>query len=276
MKSSALIIVCGVTALIVCALIYFKQSYDHQSQAMSTVNEAGSSQQAMLASTQLEPLLPLPPIIDIANDGKLPGSDLQGVTADPYVVRFFKNHSPEKDEVGTVRAVSDRIQQLYIGERLVFEAAHILKRRSISSDGTVALAAIIGDAKSGTKSDTLSPDDNALMDKGPSAIWIVDSLAQKKRISPPSVTATLPLIAPDGHAIAFTGQKVSSVDSESSCMLFVVDSKTGQCRTFGSREHLDNYIVSAAEWSDDGKLLYVLEDHGETGGHMVMKCVRFK
>ena len=58
--------------------------------------------------------------------------------------------------------------------------------------------------------------------------------------------------------------------------IFVVDLSSGQYRSFRSSEQLDDYKVFPAEWAEGGKVLKVIEDWGETGGHMVMKQIRLE
>ena len=58
--------------------------------------------------------------------------------------------------------------------------------------------------------------------------------------------------------------------------LMIVNLRTNQYRVFRGSEALDDYKVWPVEWSDGGKTLKVIEDHGETGGHMVMRQIRLE
>jgi len=62
----------------------------------------------------------------------------------------------------------------------------------------------------------------------------------------------------------------------SSQRLYVGDARSGQYRVFAGDEHLHNYQVWAVDWVENGTVLRVLQDHGETGGHMKLKQVRLK
>lgn len=194
--------------------------------------------------------------------------ELEGATKDSAVIEFWSSHKPQ--EIGEVRPTNAQTKQLWVDGRMVFEAAAIKNVRSKSSDGTIALAAVTEEPTT-----TSSKDGVALAEK-PSRIWLVDRQGNKRLISPPGIDASKPLIAPDGNCVAFTGSRVSGGTQPLGDQLFVVDLKSGASRAFSTNQRFDDYIVTAVEWANGGKALKVLEDHGETGGHMVIRQIRLE
>jgi hypothetical protein len=195
--------------------------------------------------------------------------ELEGATKDPAVVEFWSSHKPQ--EIGEVRPTNNaQTKQLWVNGRMAFEAATIKNVRTKSLDGTIALAAVAAEPTT-----TGSKDDVEMADK-PSRIWLVDPQGNRRPISPPGIDASKPLIAPDGNLVAFTGSQVSGGTPPPGDQLFVVDLKSGASRTFSANQRLDDYNVTAVEWADGGKALKVIEDHGETGGHMVMRQIRLE
>ena len=194
--------------------------------------------------------------------------ELEGATKDPAVIEFWSSHKPQ--EIGEMRPTNAQTKQLWVNGRMVFEAAAIKNVRSMSQDGTIALAAVAEEPS------TTNPKDDVALSEKPSRIWLVDPHGNKRPISPPGIDASKPLIAPDATVVAFTGSRVGVGAIPPSNQLFVVDLKSGASRTFNANQPLDDYSVTAVEWADGGKVLKVIEDHGETGGHMVMRQIRLE
>jgi hypothetical protein len=195
-------------------------------------------------------------------------SDFKGATEDPNVMAFLSKHR-SMPQVGEVRSAGNA-QRLIFKGKVIFEAARIDDWRSISQDGTVALAAVTDE------SSPVVPEHDIPLSERPSRIWLVDAEGNRKQISPPAIDASKPLIAPSGNFVAFTGSRVGGVGTTTSNQLFVVDVKDGGSRIFKANQPLDDYSVTAVEWSDGEKFLKVIEDHGETGGHMVMRQIRLE
>jgi len=193
--------------------------------------------------------------------------EMIGVTDDPAVVAFLKNYDPIKQEVGDVKDTENHTQQLFINGKILFEANQIMRRRTMAQDGTIVLAAV--------KEASIEPAVKTEIKTLPSTIWMIDPSGIKKQVSPPNVNASTPLISPDGKRIAFTGISVGADGSEEEPLLWVYDLTTKQYRKFASSKKGHDFSVGAAEWSADSKVLYVLEDYGETRGHMVMKHIKF-
>lgn len=219
----------------------------------------------MIDAIPIEPLEPAPRAhSDSVKAAPIP-PELKGATDDPATAAFWLKYDPKIQEFGAVKDTANHTQQLFVGGKVVFEASQILRVRTVARDGTVALAAII-EAPSGTANKADEP-------TKPSTIWVIDPSGLKRQVSPPNVNASTPLISPDSKRIAFTGVSVGTDGSEEAPLLWVYDLTTKQYRKFAPSQKRDNYSVGAAEWSEDGHVLYVLEDYGETRGHMVMRAI---
>jgi len=192
--------------------------------------------------------------------------DLKGVTIDPAVIEFWSSRRPQ--EVGEVRPTETESQQLWINGRMVFEATAIKNVRSMAQDGTIALAAVTDEPL------PAAPKHEIAGSERPSRIWLVDAGGNKKQVSPPAIDASRPLISPSGRFVAFTGSRSGGIEPFAGNQLFVVDVENGHSRTYNTNQPLEHYSVTAVEWSDDEKLIKIIEDHGETGGHMVMRQIR--
>ena len=193
-------------------------------------------------------------------------AELKGVTDDPAAAAFLNKYDPKDQEVGVVTDTPSHTQQLFVNAKVIFEASQILRRRTMAHDGTVVLAAVI--------EETHGPNDKTETTANPSTVWMIDPSGSKRQVSPPNVNASTPMISPDSKWIAFTGVSVGTDGSEEEPLLWVYDLTTSQYRKFGPSQKGHNYTVGAAEWSEDSKILYVLEDYGETRGHLVMRAVK--
>jgi len=222
-------------------------------------------------SQHVEPLQPL------QSDGTPPKAipeKMQRATDDPAVAELFENF--KWTEVGRIVKTENGIQQLWDGARLVFEAKRISERRSKSADGTIALSAVTGDKPPIENAEVTGAGNDAKLISSPREIWIITPDGKKFKISPPNIDAFAPLIEPSGKFIAFTGRLLNDKGFPSSQRLYVGNTTTDQYRVFSGDEHLHNYQIWAVDWVQNSAVLRVLQDHGETGGHMKLKQVRVK
>ncbi len=196
-------------------------------------------------------------------------SEFAGVTDDPATMQYLHSHRT-LPVVGDVRVGTNGLQQLWIGGRLAFEAKAILDRRSLAQNGTIALAAVVESGQPAGADN--SPD----ISKGPKVVEVIGDDNSKLQVTPATIDASLPLISPAGDKVAFSGSLLNGQEQFASSLLFVVDLRTGSFRVFGSKERLENYSVTAVEWVEDGKTLNVLEDYGETAGHMMMRQIHLE
>ena len=195
--------------------------------------------------------------------------DFSNATNDQATMEFYSKLRHWTD-LGTVHVTEKNTQQLWLGDRMVFEAKVIQQVRTMSNDGTIVLAAVTKDVAPLATGEKLR--DSEL----PSSIWAVDAQGHARRISAPNIIGGGPLISSDGKKVAFSAAPNGGNMLFQAIQIFVVDLKSGECRTFRSREHLDDYKVFPAEWAEGGKVLKVIEDWGENGGHMVIRRVRLE
>ena len=241
--------------------------------SMSTSTLQESTQ--ILDAIVIEPIEP-PAVFSRSREETRPNSDtpkatpipqeLKGVTDDPAVADFLKKYDPRYQELGEVKDSSSHTQQLLVNGKAVFEASQILRRRTMALDGTIVLAAIIEASN--------VPANKTDIATKPSSIWMIDPRGIKRQVSPQSVNASTPLISPDGKRVAFTGVSIGPDGREQEPLLWVYDLATKQYRKFAPSQKGHNYSLGAAEWSQDGQVLHVIEDHGETRGHMVMRTIK--
>jgi len=191
------------------------------------------------------------------------------------VIEFFKRRGKmSASEVGEVTKDSTGLQELSIDGRKIFKAKSILMRRSAAADGTVALAAV-APAMAGVNG---SPADA----EGRSAIYLVKPDGGIEAVPTGGLEGSLPLISPDGKSVAFTISKPpieadhehgpdESHDHGGGVEIMVYDLATRQSRTFATTEKAHAQTLVAAEWSADGRTVSILQDHGDTGGNLVMR-----
>lgn len=229
-------------------------------------------------STRL-PMIKLPrvePLQSWQSDGTPPKAipeNMRGATDDPSVVELLTTY--QKSEIGKVVTTEKDTQQLWDGTRLLFEAKRI-GARSRAADGTIALDAVTGDQTPIEDAEIVGTGGEAKLISSPREIWLVTPAGGKTKVSPPNMDAFAPVIEPNGKAIAFTGRLFNGKGFPSAQRLYVGDPTTGQYRVFAGDEHLHNYQVWAVDWVKNSSVLRVLQDHGETGGHMKLKQVRLE
>ena len=113
--------------------------------------------------------------------------DFSNATTDQATMEFYSKLRHWTD-LGKVHATEKNTQQLWLGDRMVFEAKVIQQFRTMSSDGTIVLAAVTEDVAQPANEEKLR---NSQL---PSSIWVVDAQGHARRISPPNTiyTFTLP------------------------------------------------------------------------------------
>ncbi len=242
------------------------------------VEPVQQAKQSAKPSTRL-PMIKLPRVEQLeswqpeSTPPKTIPENMRGATDDPSVVELLTTY--QKGEIGKVVATEKGTQQLWDGTKLLFEAKRI-GARSRAADGTIALDAVTGDQISIEDAEVVGTGDEAKLISSPREIWFVTPTGIKTKVSPPNMDAFAPVIEPNGKSIAFTGRLLNDKGFPSNQRLYVGDATSGQYRVFAGDEHLHDYQVWAVDWVKNSKVLRVLQDHGETGGHMKLKQVRFE
>jgi hypothetical protein len=209
------------------------------------------------------------PAVDLKALG-IDATPFRGMTSDPALIRILASFRPS--QIGVVKQVStNRVEIEFDGGRR-FTAAQIGEGRSKANDGAIALDAIT--TPDGTPIKSIDANDRGVTAPGnPGEIWVIDASGKTERISPPSVHASRPVISPDGRHVAFTAQFLIG-GSLHSKVLMIKDRSTGELSSYAEPKHRADYEIAPVDWVEGGKVLRVIEDWGETGGHMKLKQVR--
>lgn len=211
--------------------------------------------------------------IEPAVDLKALGIDptpFNGMTSDPAVIRIWATYKPL--QIGVLKQIGSSGVALELEDGRRFNAAQIGKKRSQAADGTVALDAVT--KPGGTPIKTVDATEGDTTTAGdPSEVWIIDAKGKAERLSPDHVHATSPEISPDGRYIAFTGQYIvgGALHPE---VLMIKDRSKGELSSYAERKYGADYQIAPLDWVEGGKVLRVIEDWGETGGHMKLKQIR--
>lgn len=206
--------------------------------------------------------------VDLKADG-IDAAAYEGGTSDPAVIRIMaKGLSPFAIKVTQARG---RHVLEWKGGK-VFEAAVIgTIRFEPAGGGTLALEAITVPGGSAFPSrETEGP-----LQGNPWEAWIVRGPGQAERVSPPGVNATQPVISPNGRHVAFVSEQLAQGFLQTP-ELMIKDLKEGQVRSYGEKRHGGDYWIAPVDWVKEGEALTlrVVEDWGETGGHLALKQVR--
>lgn len=242
----------------------------------SFADQVQQSKPTAKMSTRL-PMIKLPQVEPLESwqpDGTTPKAipeNMRGATDDPFVVELIATY--QKVEIGKVVSTKNGTQQLWDGAKLLFEARRI-GSRSRAEDGTIWLDAITGEHPPIEEAEVTGTGDEAKLISSPREIWFVTPIGNKTKLQLPSMDAFAPVIDPSGKTIAFTGRLLDDKGFPSSQRLYVGGAVSGQYRVFAGDEHLQDYQVWAVDWVKNSTVLRVLQDHGETGGHMKLKQVR--
>jgi hypothetical protein len=146
--------------------------------------------------------------------------------------------------------------------------------RSESSDGTVAIEAIT--AEGGQQLREVDKEKDGVTTTGnPQEIWVLTSKGRTEKVSPANVHAEHPIISPDGRYVAFTARNVVEGRLRSKVLL-IKDRVNGQLTSYADRKRGADYEIKPVDWVEEGSVLRVIEDWGETGGHLNLKEVRVR
>jgi hypothetical protein len=189
---------------------------------------------------------------------------MKRATDDPYVAELLATFKPV--EIGQIQTSSEGKQQLMLNGKLVFEARRI-GSKSISVSGTLFVEAVTGELVPGAKPEGEFP-------SRPREIWRIMRDKTSDKVSPSHVDASYPVVSPNGGFLAYTGCEIGENGLLGEPRLYVVNLVSSEVQVFGETAHIHDYKVRAIDWVDDGKVLRVIEDWGETGGHMKLKQVR--
>jgi hypothetical protein len=191
-------------------------------------------------------------------------------TSDPALIHIWATY--KQKQVGIVKQVKPNRVQLELDDGRHFEATQIGEERSQADNGTVALDAIT--TPEGTPIKNVDAKEGGVTTTGnPSEIWIIDKSGKPERLSPPHVHGSRPVISPDGRHVAFTAQYLVGGALHSK-VLMIKDRTTGELSSYAERKYGADYEIAPVDWVEGGKVLRVIEDWGETGGHMKLKQVR--
>lgn len=216
------------------------------------------------------PLYQLEPWPSAGSPKAIPES-MRSITEDPAVVELIPFLS--KNQIGKVTQADSGMQQLVDGADVIFEARGI-GGRSRARDGTMAVEAVTGDLPSIETAEITGEGLDAKLVSSPREIWVTTKGGGMKKVSPSSVDAFAPVISPNGNIVAFTGRAISERGTPSGQSLYITDMENSKTRVFTDDNHLHNFQIWALDWVEDGKTVRILQDHGETGGHMKLLRIR--
>lgn len=192
------------------------------------------------------------------------------ITSDPALIRILATYSPPSVGIVSKDPKGRSVLEMADGRR--FEASEIGEVRSQANDGTVAFEALVsGDA--GRIREVDGQDGKVKTTGLPVAIWVITSKGRSERISPENSHSEHPIISADGRFVAFTSRSVVEGMLRPQ-VLMIRDRVNGRLMSFGDRSHGMDYEIKAVDWVEDGNVLRVIEDWGETGGHLKLKEVR--
>ena len=192
------------------------------------------------------------------------------MTSDPALIQILASYRP--NQIGAVKQAGPNRVELELEDGRRFAATQIGEGMSKANDGTVALDAIT--TPEGTPIKNIDAKEGGVTTTGnPSEIWIIDKSGKTERLSPPHVHGSRPVISPDGRHVAFTAQYLVGGALHSK-VLMIKDRTTGELSSYAERKYGADYEIAPVDWVEGGKVLRVIEDWGETGGHMKLKQVR--
>lgn len=194
------------------------------------------------------------------------------ITSDPALIRILATFRPPA--AGTVEETAEGRFLFKKGDTMRFEAAQIGPVRSEAKDGSVALEAIT--AKDGKPLREAEVEDGKVTTLGNAQeIWVVTPQGRSERVSPENLHAEFPIISPDGRYVAFTARALVEGTLRAKTLV-IRDRVNGKLTSYADRTHGFDYEIKAVDWVEDGNVLRVVEDWGETGGHLNLKEVRVR
>jgi hypothetical protein len=196
----------------------------------------------------------------------------QGITTDPVLIQILATYQPPSEGRVEPRGGGGMALELADGRR--FEAPLIGRVRSAAGDGTVAFEALTAEgAKPLREVDKKA--DGVATEGNPQEIWTISATGRTERISPEGVHAEHPIISPDGRYVAFTARSLVEGMLRPK-VLMVRDRVNGRLMSYADRTRGMDYEIKAVDWVEQGSVLRVIDDWGETGGHLKLKEVRLK
>jgi hypothetical protein len=211
------------------------------------------------------------PAVDLSALG-IDAEPFQGLTSDTALIRILASYQPPS--IGKVEPQGRGRCTLELPDGRRFEATEIGSVRSEASNGTVAFEAIT--AAGGKKLREVDKQESGVTTEGnPQEIWTLSREGRSECVSPKNVHAEHPIVSPDGRYVAFTARAVVGGVLRSK-VLMIRDLSKGKFTSYADRSRGADYEIKAVDWVEDGAVLRVMEDWGETGGHLKLKQVRVR
>lgn len=173
---------------------------------------------------------------------------------------------------------AERNNELYFQGKKVFAAPYIYTF-SMSENEIIAVEAISTSEYPTYKNSSIDYDpDEKFFPVSYGEIWLIEPNQTARRISPKFINASRPRISSNGRKVAFTA---NAIDKTNSLILneFIVvyDLVLNQVDYFNSNNsNKDHYSIVPLMWINGDKVLRVIEDSGETGGHAQVGYIEFR
>lgn len=179
-----------------------------------------------------------------------------------------------KNPVGEIHALGPCQRELRLQDGRRFAASYIGPIRSLARDGTLALEAVTVPGRALLES-VDAVDGRGKTTGSPGEIWLMDSSGKAEKVPLPNIHASRPILSPDARYLAFTAQ---NFDGESLYpkALMILDRSTHSISSYAERKYGIDYEIAAVDWVEEGQVLRVIDDWGETGGHLKLKEVRIR
>lgn len=205
---------------------------------------------------------------------------LSQATEDPVLMALLLENNPRK--YGKIATEPDGSQRLYVDGKDVFRAKAI---RSFirATNGTIAVSASTGEGVPFGRAE-IEIDQDGATSFSPSLaeIWLIEPKGKNRRYETANVSVEHILPASDASMLVFSGIPVDEAGQSGKRSLYRMDTTTGKWSML-PREHFneehhhrDHYVISPIAWKLDSREFYVVEDHGETGGHMKLRTVTLR
>ena len=198
-------------------------------------------------------------------------SPFKGVSDNEQALELFAHlsNNPNINKYPGLEIRRGDDEDLYLDDIKLFTSNYIYSQ-DISNNGIIAIEAITKSEYHTYKNPSIDFDsERKFFPVNYGEIWIVAPNEKPFKISPEFLSARSPRISGDGRKVAFSA---NAIDKTNSLILseFVVvyDLTVGSVEYFGSENmKLGHYSVSPVMWLNEDKVLRVIEDWGETGGH---------
>lgn len=205
-------------------------------------------------------------------------AELNGYTDDEEAMKLiaYLSNNPPYGKSDRVKITRGSPNKLFIDGEEKFEAAQIYDY-SISENGVIAIEAVTGDEYPSYKDPNIDfSTEKDFLPVSYGEIWIIGSDNELLRITDENTNGSYPCISKDGKKLAFKANLLTVRNRSLEDFLMVVDLETGRSEKYSSplktKEH---HVISPVMWINDGKTLRVIEDYGETGGHLTVGYINF-